>query len=133
MPTGDRTQQWERIANNQKKCSRCGEIKPLTEFGRRPNSRAGFLSACKLCHAERHLRSRYGMTRAEVETLAEAQGGCAICGILEPADGWQVDHDHETGEVRGILCRPCNMGLGLFRDDPHSLAQAISYLAAHGG
>ncbi|MEV4708088.1 endonuclease VII domain-containing protein [Actinoplanes sp. NPDC049316] len=52
-------------------------------------------------------------------------GVCAICGGDDPQ---HLDHDHRTGEVRGILCFNCNGGLGQFRDDPVLLADAIAYL-----
>lgn len=71
---------------------------------------------------------RYAITADEVRTLAKKQDGrCAICGEAEPGC---VDHCHETGAVRGLLCRRCNAGLGQFRDDPALLARAIAYLAA---
>ena len=75
---------------------------------------------------EYHLRRRYGMTSAEVDALIAAQGGmCAIC-LVAPAE--HVDHDHETGKVRGVLCFNCNGGLGQFKDDCDLLSRAFEYL-----
>jgi hypothetical protein len=63
--------------------------------------------------------------------VLEIQGGvCAICG-LSPETGARplcVDHDHETDDVRGLLCPTCNGGLGMFRDDPALLVTAAQYL-----
>lgn len=58
--------------------------------------------------------------------LADQQGNCLICGetMVKP----YVDHDHSTGKVRGLLCRACNLGLGLFRDNQKYLLSAIYYL-----
>lgn len=77
------------------------------------------------------LRNKYGVTSAERDALLDQQGGvCAICGAgLCPERGvLAVDHDHDTGEVRGILCQPCNRGLGDFRDSPALLLAAAEYL-----
>lgn len=64
--------------------------------------------------------------------MFEAQGSvCAICRLDEPGRAWSVDHDHDTGAVRGVLCWHCNIALGHFRDDPLRLASAIKYLAVH--
>ena len=66
------------------------------------------------------------MTPEEHEALIEAQGGvCAICRDAPPE---HIDHDHDSGAIRGVLCGPCNMGLGLFKDDPTRLGAAIAYL-----
>lgn len=79
-----------------------------------------------------HLQKQYGLSVEDYEALlAQQRGKCAICGS-EPGDsrGFRphVDHCHETGRVRGILCGRCNIGLGSFRDDPNLLCAAISYL-----
>lgn len=73
-------------------------------------------------------RSRFGISLDEVEALVAAQGGrCAICNEV-PRGVLCVDHCHRNGRVRGLLCRKCNMGIGLLRDDPELLAQAAAYL-----
>lgn len=84
----------------------------------------------------------YGLTPESFEALLAKQGGgCAVCGTRTPGfknKGWHVDHDHRCcpgtknscGEcVRGILCGPCNVGLGHFGDSVERLQAAISYLA----
>jgi hypothetical protein len=58
---------------------------------------------------------------------AAAQGLCAICQTFV-GEGLVVDHDHQRGHVRGLLCSPCNLGLGAFADDPARLLTAIRYL-----
>jgi hypothetical protein len=63
--------------------------------------------------------------------LAAQGGGCAICGYRPKPGGRRlnIDHDHKTGAVRGLLCARCNRGLGWFRDDPDRLEIAATYLA----
>lgn len=70
------------------------------------------------------------MTCQELEERVLRQGGCAICKSPTPngQKDWAVDHDHKTGKIRGILCAPCNKGLGHFQDDKQRLQQAIEYL-----
>lgn len=88
----------------------------------------------KTGHIDRQIKGRYGVDRKEMEV---AQGGaCAIC--RAPFDGSTpcVDHDHAccpSGSscgrcVRGLLCSPCNKGLGNFADDPDRLMAAVAYL-----
>jgi recombination endonuclease VII len=77
---------------------------------------------------------RFGMSLADYEGMRAAQGGgCACCGAKVNKSGRRlgVDHDHQTGEVRGILCHHCNAGLGAFGDDPARLRLAIEYLKKH--
>jgi hypothetical protein len=62
----------------------------------------------------------------------EQQGKCAICMYAFDFNDLFVDHDHGTGEVRGLLCNPCNTGLGMFRDRKARLNHAIHYLDRYG-
>jgi hypothetical protein len=79
--------------------------------------------------------SAYGITLDQVAQLLLLQGGtCAICGGTEPGKhrgkvtNWHVDHNHKTGEVRGLLCINCNNGLGRFKDTAELLGRAYDYL-----
>ena len=77
----------------------------------------------------RHLKHLYGITPEEYEILFQQQNGvCAICGQPPKKFRLAVDHDHESGIVRGLLCRSCNRGIGIFRDDPYLLQLAVAYL-----
>lgn len=69
--------------------------------------------------------ARYGISAAQVVELRASP--CAICG--EPSQ--TIDHDHETGLVRGALCAPCNKGLGHFKDNVANLIGAIEYLGSN--
>lgn len=71
----------------------------------------------------------YGLAPGERQAMVEAQGGkCAICAEALKPTRTDVDHDHVTKKVRGILCRLCNSMLGHFKDDPLRLELAIQYL-----
>lgn len=78
------------------------------------------------------LRQKYGHTDSLYQILKIEQGEtCAICGEKPEAGNWLViDHDHCTGEVRGLLCRACNLGLGAFHDNEESLRGAVKFLRA---
>ena len=81
------------------------------------------------------LQRQYGIGVADKAELLAAQGGrCAICGTDQPEGkkGWQIDHDHKTGEVRGCLCLRCNLGLGYSKDSPARLRAAAAYLRRTG-
>lgn len=72
---------------------------------------------------------QYGLTIEEYEEMLSAQGGvCAICGKLPDKYRLAVDHNHETGKVRGLLCIPCNRGVGIFQDSSELLINASDYL-----
>ena len=64
------------------------------------------------------------------ELVATANGHCMLCGVKQD-DILNIDHNHETGKVRGLVCRGCNVGLGGFKDDPKLLIKAIQYLVSH--
>ena len=89
---------------------------------------------------ESHLKARYGITAEQYAELFAAQGGrCAICG-MEPCEGntpstWKhdrlaVDHCHDTGRVRALLCNECNL-IVKKRNDPTILRKAVEYLIRH--
>jgi len=159
-----------------KRCKKCGEVKPSTEYYAAKGTRDGLRGDCKACFATRaklwyqanrehviervqswqranperlsatrkktrelrrdidrdaYLRRKFGLGSPEYEAMLADQGGrCRICGRL-PRNGssLHVDHDHETGEVRGLLCFRCNGGLGQFSEDTERLALAAGYLA----
>lgn len=84
------------------------------------------------------LRGLYGITVAEYDHLLAKQGGkCAICGSADPRGRkgakryFGVDHCHITGVVRGLLCMPCNTGIGNLGDSPAVVSAALAYLLAH--
>jgi hypothetical protein len=82
------------------------------------------------------LKSTFGITRDDYNVMLAAQDGkCAICGTTTPGNSrvfnFSVDHNHETDEIRGLLCELCNRGLGHFGDDPERLEAAARYLRKH--
>lgn len=87
---------------------------------------------------KRNLRTNYNMTPDEFNALWQSQNGeCAICGVVMSPRGRSttsvaVDHNHETGAVRGLLCRACNAGIGKLKDDPDILMSAAEYLIERG-
>lgn len=125
-----------------KTCSMCREDLPLDSFHKAPKSALGVHTYCKPCRSEyrrkkydpvavkRHgLKTKYGLTLEDYEEMLEAQGGgCLICGSKGGERGLAVDHSHETGKVRGLLCLNCNAGIGNLRDDVELLKKAIKYL-----
>jgi Recombination endonuclease VII len=135
-------------------CVRCPETDP-TQFYADKRKKNGLSSWCKRCFHLDHLvkyqsdpqkyrdkarQRRYGLTREAYDALFEAQDGrCAVCRKEETAvnqygeKSLPVDHDHLTGQVRGLVCDECNKGLGFFHDDPELLEAAATYLRAHVG
>jgi hypothetical protein len=77
-----------------------------------------------------YYRRTFGMSADDFDALLESQGGgCAICGKRpERQASLHVDHCHDSGRVRGIVCVNCNQGLGQFGDDPELLERAAAYL-----
>lgn len=110
-------------------CLRC--VVQVAEANRtRPTPEAG--AYMKKWNAERLLGRvrKYGLTMEQYEAMREAcQYSCEICGAREQADhDLHIDHCHDTGKVRGLLCQFCNNGLGMFRDDTDRMATAVAYL-----
>jgi Recombination endonuclease VII len=121
-----------------KTCTKCKIEKPITSFYKGH-------SACKECVIARvsrwyyngnqvlvkrnNLRHKYGMTLSDYDNLLRIQGGlCAICGRPDERRCLHVDHDHDTGVIRGLLCEHCNAGLGRFKDNSVLLERAAEYI-----
>jgi len=74
------------------------------------------------------IKHKYGITEEQYcDMLARQGNACAVCGSLF-TEVPRVDHNHETNEVRELLCHNCNSGLGLFKENASTLANAIAYL-----
>jgi hypothetical protein len=140
---------------NSKTCTTCLVFKLLEEFPK-GNSRYERHSMCRKCHADRSLEYRtlhpqkaaaskrkswlkklYKMTPENYDQMYSKQEGvCAIC--LKPPQNvakaahnkLNIDHNHTTGEVRGLLCNRCNRAIGLFEDNSNLLAAATKYLCS---
>lgn len=138
-----------------KKCRICKEVKPISRYTLRKET-GNYRTECKDCQNARrrelksykkwsaknknHLRKyernyrlekKYGINSKIYEKMLEDQGNCcAICGSDKPHGKgmFHVDHCHNTGKVRGLLCHFCNTGLGKFKDDKIILKKAIEYL-----
>jgi hypothetical protein len=72
------------------------------------------------------MRQKYGITVEQFAEMHERQGG--LCECCRNAPATDIDHDHDTGRVRALLCGPCNRGLGQFGDNPERLLLAAAYL-----
>ena len=131
-----------------KECTKCGALKEMTEFYFRKD-RQVYRSACSSCMfiAAREYRARpdkarclkdayykktYGIGIVDYERMLEEQGRCcAICHINVEHVKHQVlhiDHDHDSGAVRALLCGSCNRALGLMNDSSKFLTAAADYL-----
>lgn len=145
-----------------KRCHRCQVSKPLSAYHKHATRPDGVQSYCKKCiskNRRRHsdpanaeymrwyfLKVKYGVNREQYEQLFVAQGGrCAICqapaeSVRRPgktvtglsAYGLCIDHDHETGVIRGLLCNQCNRAIGLMGDDARLLEAAWRYVSSSG-
>jgi 5-methylcytosine-specific restriction endonuclease McrA len=79
----------------------------------------------------RAVYSLYSLTPGQWQAIFERQQGCcAICGTSQDDLGYilEIDYDHKTGKVRGLLCRKCNLGIGMFGEDVENINKAIRYL-----
>lgn len=139
-----------------KTCTKCGASKALDEFyvlkaGRSGRVNPGRFPECKACNRARalahqramrladpaynrrsRLRRMYGISLEDYDAMLARQGGhCAICPATEVGGrggSFHIDHDHETGQVRGLLCHGCNVGIGNLGEDVDRLMAAAAYL-----
>lgn len=134
-----------------KVCAGCGEAKPLDQYNKKARARDGLNYKCRPCvnaeslawyrnnrervkknHREWSLRALYGITESEFQRLLKLQDGkCALCPVEYSDKGKRnlvVDHDHETGRVRGLLCTRCNTSIGQLGDNSEGLRRALAYV-----
>jgi hypothetical protein len=138
-----------------KQCGVCGETKPIDDFYRQSTKPESYLyerrlGRCKPCVSKRNnenrkknldgtnemyrrwaFKKKFDITVEDYDRLLETQRGlCAICRGPQRGRGkyFAVDHCHTTGRVRGLLCGPCNRGIGFLGDDPGRVSAAIAYL-----
>ena len=122
-----------RISAQELSCSRCREVKPAQEFYKNKTAPTGFSCYCIPCSKAKKREYAYGLTTEALLALERSQCGlCAICGTRGSAKGLAIDHSHKSGVVRGLLCHPCNTGLGLFKEDLNLLDKAKDYLRKNG-
>jgi hypothetical protein len=144
------------IESQTKICCVCEERKHFDEFYNFNNKSDGKSYRCKVCdnnarskwakenpkkfresQRRNYLWTKYRITPEDYNKLLKEQGGaCAICGKLEEDNivhgkfsSLSVDHNHDTGEVRGLLCNQCNRGIGMLGDTPEAIGKALAYLS----
>lgn len=117
------------------RCTKCKEDKPanIINFPPHNKKRNGLDSWCRGCRASYRNEIARGRFRSvapddlirDLRSVME----CTICGDLSTnGKCHSIDHDHKTGQIRGVLCSSCNLGLGKFKDDPQLLEFARIYL-----
>lgn len=132
LPAGQRTCQPCRRQRIKGFCETCGE--PITGWGSRFCSRVCSSQARRQREWDRRGDKNLRLCRSDrqaivAQLMTRQRGHCAICG--NNMDAPHLDHDHNTGALRELLCRSCNLGLGYFRDSPAILSAAIDYLRRH--
>ena len=129
-----------------KRCTKCGLEKSLEEFCKKKKSKDGLSWHCSDCRREDNYKNKegvrnsilykkYGISSEEYDLiLLEQDYRCAICGKEIATNGRRlsVDHSHETGNVRGLLCDDCNKGIGMLGDSVYMLRKAVKYLLEYG-
>jgi hypothetical protein len=126
-------------------CKTCKQEKSIVEYQKDSTKFDGFRPYCKVCTSrrrkellskdtirQRNLEKNFGKGALEVYTrlFEEQKGLCAICGSPENGKykNLSIDHDHNTDQIRGLLCNNCNRGIGLLKDNPNNLRKAADYV-----
>ena len=115
-------------------CKRCKQHKQRSAFSAAEWKRfaAGLTGLCRECTRDYKLQSNYRLNATDVETMLSLQGFvCAICCEPLSLKDAHVDHHHESGRNRELLCSRCNTAIGLMREDPRIMRSAIAYIKKH--
>ena len=111
------------------KCRNCGYERPLMSFCKDKDSPDGYGTLCKKCVRHLALIKKCKKVNITLEFYDSLIKQCRICRTYDSGNRrWHIDHDHQSGEFRGLLCTSCNGGLGFFRDNIEILRNAINYL-----
>lgn len=120
-----------------KRCAACATEHPVSAFGLNRSTLDGLSTYCRRCQSAATRKAAFGLDPSQIEALAASQGNaCAICVRPFVASARRtainVDHDHVTGRVRGLLCVRCNGALGALGDTADGLRRALAYLERAG-
>jgi len=115
-----------KIVDGMKKCTDCHRVLPVSEFNKHMST---IHPKCRSCWSLYGRALRYGLTRDEVLDLIGRP--CDACGSNADGEKMAIDHDHETGKVRGLLCNSCNVALGMLNEDPARLHALLAYIERH--
>jgi hypothetical protein len=108
---------------NTKICKSCNIEKSLDEFIKADGKHRSTRNRCKDC-SKIHSKLRIKLRK---ENIPPSSGYCPLCNNF--TEKWVLDHNHKTFKFRGYICRDCNAGLGLLKDDINVLKKAINYLS----
>ena len=121
-------------------CKKCRNAEALGYYYKHRTERLAKIraraAATRPERREYDLQRYYGIGTVEYERILAQQGGrCVICNTSVPGGRgrFHVDHDHGTGQIRGLLCHSCNVSIGAMQDDPNRLLRAAQYLCEHAG
>lgn len=108
-----------------KYCPECERWLKVEKFGKNAAQHDGLYGVCKVCKRVRSLAKQHGISKAEVRKWIK-QKRCSVC--LNKERRLVLDHNHETGRIRGVLCHQCNSALGLLGDDLVWVSALCSYV-----
>jgi hypothetical protein len=133
------------MTEDTKRCAKCGEHKSVDNFyviQRKDRNKPQLYHRCKFCcsdvksnskayYRDWELKKKYGISLEEYnEQVSLRENHCDIC--CEKVKTLHVDHNHDTGKIRGYLCGSCNRGIGLLKDNSAICREAAGYLEKHG-
>lgn len=112
--------------SHMKYCPSCNSVKEREAFSKESKRKDGLQSKCKSCFQIYQRAHKYGISETQYRALLTHQQG--LCAICHKDRDLVVDHNHDTGKVRGLLCHRCNTGLGHFEDSVEFIRAAEGYL-----
>lgn len=116
--------------NSLKRCPECHSIKMKSLYQKNKDKYLSNMRVWKINNPLYKSQSKFNLDKDTYFSLFAAQNGCCkICGNESNNKSLAIDHDHDTGKVRGLLCLNCNVGLGHFKDSIELLEEAMRYLS----